>query len=159
MVKKFDLNSEAKAYFEMEESLNASQNLDFTGNFYGIGIDLNKNQLFFSFNGRVINTLDFKILGEIRYAAHEMRKQDLLDDDDRLEDKDKLNDFTGKLDLTGKVKTKIKKHQHFKSRWSNYLYPVIYIQNMAVIRWNIGALPFKIKDPMGSGIIGLIKEN
>ena len=158
MVRKFDLVSEAKGFFDMDESLNNSQNIDFSGNFYGVGVDLRKERLFFSFNGRVLNTLDFKTIGEIRFRDHDMRVQELIEDEDKLEFLDTLKAYTNQLDLDSKTNTRIKKLGNFKARWRDFLLPVIYIEKMCVVNWNIGALPFKIKDPMGSGVIGLIRH-
>ena len=157
MTKKFDLNAEVNEFYEMDDSLNTSQNIDFTGNFYGIGINVNKKQMFFSFNGRIINTLDFKAIGEIMYMTHKMKVQELIDKEENLEEKHELEEFTDQLELDNKTSTKIKKLTNFKLQWKDFVYPVIYIDNMCKINWNIGALPFKVKDPMGSGIIGLIK--
>lgn len=158
MIRKFDLVSEAKGFFDMDESLNNSQNIDFSGNFYGVGVDLNKERVFFSFNGRVLNTLDFKTIGEIRYRDHDMRVQELIEDDDKLGYKENLKAYTDQLDLDSKTNTKIKRLKNYNARWKNYLLPAIYIEKMCVINWNVGALPFKIKDPMGSGVIGLIRH-
>jgi hypothetical protein len=157
-IKKFDLYSEIQELYENEDSANTSQNIDFTGNFYGIGINVSKKQLFFSFNGRIINTLDFKALGEIMFVTHEMKVQELIEKDENLEDKHELEDFTDQLELDNKTSTKIKKLTNFKLQWKDFVYPVLYIDNMCKVNWNIGALPFKVKDPMGSGIIGMIKE-
>ena len=158
MVKKFDLFKEIREFVDPNGTMNMSQNMDLTGNFYGIGIDISRDRLFFSFNGRIINTLDFKVLGEIRYVAHEMIVQELIDKDDNLDGKAALNDYTGLLKLSSKTKTKIRKNKKYKGNWSEFLLPVIYLDSMCVVNWNIGGLPFKIKDPMGSGIIGLIDE-
>ena len=157
MIKKFDLNTEVNEFLNHDDS-NTSQNIDLTGNFYGVGINLKKSQLFFSFNGRIINTLDFKAIGEIIFKAHEMKVQELIDDDDIMENANELEDYTEKLELESKTNTKIKKLTNFKLNWPNYVFPVIYIDNMCRVNWNIGALPFKVKDPMGSGIIGMINE-
>ena len=156
MIKKFDLTSEINDFLDPDESQNTSQNIDFTGNFYGIGINVNKKQMFFSFNGRIINTLDFKAVGEIIFITHEMKVQELIDKEENLEDKYELEDFTNQLDLDNKTSGKIKKLTNFKLTWKDYVYPALYIDNMCKINWNIGALPFKVKDPMGSGIIGMI---
>lgn len=158
MIKKFDLYAEINELYGNDESLNNSQNMDFTGNFYGIGLNVNKKQLFLSFNGRIINTLDFKAIGEILYITHEMKVQELIEKDENLEDKHELEDFTDQLELDNKTSTKIKKLSNFKLQWKDFVYPAIYIDNMCKVNWNIGALPFKVKDPMGSGIVGMIKE-
>lgn len=158
MTKKFDLISEIQEFYADDESQNTSQNIDYTGNFYGIGINVKKKQIFFSFNGRIINTLDFKAIGEIIYQTHKMKVQELIDKEENLEEKYELEDFTDQLELDNKTNTKIKKLTNFKLQWKDFVYPVIFIDNMCKVNWNIGALPFKVKDPMGSGVVGMINE-
>lgn len=48
----------------LEEILNVydmddSKNFDFNGSFFGIGISINTKEFFFSYNGRILNSLSF----------------------------------------------------------------------------------------------------
>ena len=126
LVKKFDLMSEINEFYDNDDS-NTSQNIDLTGNFYGVGINIKKSNMFFSFNGRIINTLDFKVIGEIIFKTHEMKVQELIDKEEIMEDADQLEDYTDQLELDNKTSTKIKKLTHFKLQWKDYVLSLIHI--------------------------------
>ena len=51
----FNMLEEILDVYDMDES----KNFDFNGSFFGIGVSLTTKEFFFSYNGRILNSLSF----------------------------------------------------------------------------------------------------
>lgn len=59
----FNFMNEIKEIYDVDDS----RNFDFNGCYYGIGVSLKNSMFFFTFNGRILNSLTFQAAGEIRF--------------------------------------------------------------------------------------------
>lgn len=55
IVHTFNMLEEILDIYDMDDS----KNFDFNGSFFGIGISINTKEFFFSYNGRILNSLSF----------------------------------------------------------------------------------------------------
>ena len=51
----FNIHTELKDIYDLDDS----QNFDFNGCYYGIGINLKSKDVFITFNGRILNGLSY----------------------------------------------------------------------------------------------------
>lgn len=59
----FNFMDQIQEVYEVDDS----KNFDFNGCFFGIGVALSTQEFFFTFNGRILNSLSFQAVGEMRY--------------------------------------------------------------------------------------------
>ena len=63
IIYKFDFIKEITKHYDLDDS----KHFDFNGCFYGIGLSLKTKNFFFSFNGRILNSVNYQTSSEMRY--------------------------------------------------------------------------------------------
>ena len=137
----FDLASIVSEF----HGINESGMLETTGNFYGIGINFHTHLFFFTFNGIMLNGLSFQAQTSLRYKINDMRKRDLINNEEGIRTSKKLNALGRKVQLEKKYKDQMKNLKQFPCKLKNVV-PVFGISGLSKIEVNIGAFPFQLKD-------------
>ena len=103
--------------------------------------------IFFTFNGKILNSLSYQTTAEIRYKIYKYKKSDIIEDDNTSNIKkiDKLNTLAKRLDLPKEYRDEIKNVPVFISTLS-HLIPVIYVTGASKFKTNIGGSVFQIKE-------------
>ena len=130
---------------------------DYNGSFFGIGVNLKNNLAFFTFNGRILNSLPFQTASEIRYKIYKYKRDDIIESDDTTNIKKvaKLNTLMKRLDLEKEQRDDIKNMLQFSSSVNNYV-PGIYITGACKLRVNVGGSVFQIREKILE--LGLLRK-
>ena len=76
-----------------------SKNFDFNGCFFGVGISMNTNEFFFTFNGRILNSLSYQAIGEMRFQVYNKIRKDELEQDEKVHKVNKIQSLANKIGL------------------------------------------------------------
>lgn len=137
----FNFMEEIQQIYKVDDS----RQFDFNGCAFGIGMDVQNQQFFFSFNGRILNSLSFQTVGEMRFQVYNKIRKDELEQDEKLHKVSKLQGLATKLGLKKDYKDEIKKINKFKVPMSNAV-PMIFIQRSGKFYVNIGGAPFMVRE-------------
>jgi hypothetical protein len=149
---KFDFLKKIKENYNLDDS----QYFDFNGCFFGIGVSLKSKEFFFTFNGRILNSLSYQASGEIRYQVYNQIKNDMLDQEEMIHKTKNIKTLANKINLEKEYKKEFKNKPVFKSTFSDYV-PIIYVNGVSRFFVNIGGNAFAVKERHVR--TGLIKKN
>ena len=127
---------------------------DPAGNFYGIGFIFDLGLFFFTFNGRILNSLSYQALGEANTKLYLLKKHEMIEQNESVKKAGDIMKFINHLDLKKTYRDEIKRIPQFKSI-NEELHPVIYLAGAAKFFVNVGAAPFQVKDvSIQTGLLG-----
>lgn len=147
---KFDIAETIKATIDAE----TSRLDDPAGNFYGIGFIFDLGVFFFTFNGRILNSLSYQALGEANTKLYLLKKHEMVEQSESIRKAGDIMKFINHLDLKKSYRDEIKRIPQFQSI-NEELHPVIYLAGAAKFFVNVGAAPFQVKDAAAqTGLLG-----
>ena len=134
-----------------------NEKFDFNGSFFGVGMNLKSKLVFFTFNGKILNSLSYQTTSEIRYKIYRMKKADALEEGDNSNIKKvgKLSKLVNKLDIEKEYRNDLKTLPNF-SISSKELVPIISVDGACKFLVNIGGSMFQTKEKIIQ--LGLLRK-
>lgn len=124
-----------------------NEKFDFNGSFFGIGMNFKTDLVFFTFNGKILNSFSYQTSAEIRYKIYKLKKLDALEEGDasNIKKAKKLKKLIGKLDVDKEIKNDVKSLPEFVLKAKNYV-PIVHVNGACKFHMNIGGSVFQVKE-------------